>query len=56
MKIKLHKPRHNVWMASMVLFVVGLVASVISIPILSPIAFYLVALAAGLLLLGTWVF
>jgi hypothetical protein len=56
MKVKLHKPRRNVWMVSMVLFVVGLVASVVAIPILSPISFYLVAVAAALLLLGTWVF
>ncbi|MBN1430178.1 MAG: hypothetical protein JXB07_17545 [Anaerolineae bacterium] len=56
MKIKLHKPRRQVWMASMVAFLVGLVASVANIPILSPIAFFLVALAAAMLLLGTWIF
>jgi uncharacterized membrane protein YhaH (DUF805 family) len=56
MKIKLHKPRRDVWTVSLVLFLVGVVATVISIPLLSAIAFYLVVVAAALLLLGTWVF
>jgi hypothetical protein len=55
-KINLHKPRRNVWIVTLVVFLVGLVASVVNIPILSSIAFYLVALAAALLLLGTWIF
>jgi hypothetical protein len=41
---------------AMVLFVLGIVGSFVSIPLLSAAAFYLVTLPAALLLLGTWVF
>ncbi|MCP4544167.1 MAG: hypothetical protein GY832_44210 [Chloroflexi bacterium] len=56
MKIKLHRSNRNLWIVAMVLFVVGIVGSFVSIPLLSAAAFYLVALSAALLLLGTWVF
>ena len=56
MKIKLHRPSRNLWIVAMVLFIVGVVGSFISIPLLSAVASYLVILSAALLLLGTWVF
>lgn len=56
MKIKLHRPNRNVWNVAAILFIAGMIGSFIAIPILSPVAFYLVALSAVLLLLGTWVF
>jgi hypothetical protein len=56
MKIKLHRPKRNLWIVALVLFVLGLVGSFVAIPLLSQIAFYLVALSAVLLLLGTWIF
>ncbi len=40
----------------MVVFIAGMLGSFIAIPVLSSAAFYLVALSAALLLLGTWVF
>jgi hypothetical protein len=56
MKIKLHRPNRNLWIVALALFVAGIVGSFVSIPLLSAVAFYLVALSAVLLLLGTWVF
>jgi hypothetical protein len=55
MKIKLHKPRQSVWIVSLVLLILGLVATFVSVPILSQYAFLLIVLSAALLLLGTWV-
>jgi len=56
MKIKLHRPSRNLWNVAMVLFLAGMLGSFFSIPLLSTAAFYLIALSAVLLLLGTWVF
>ena len=56
MKIKLHRPSRNLWNVAMIVFIAGMFGSFIAIPVLSPVAFYLVALSAVLLLLGTWVF
>jgi hypothetical protein len=56
MKINLHRPKRNLWVLALVLFVVGLVGALVATPLLGPIAFYLVALSAALLLLGTWIF
>jgi hypothetical protein len=56
MKINLHKPKRNVWIISLILFAIGLISQAINIPLLSPLAFYLVVIANGLLLLGTWLF
>ncbi len=54
MKIKLHRPKRGLWNLALLLFILGLVGSYINLPILSDFAFYLVILAAALLLLGTW--
>ena len=55
MKIKLHKPKRGLWNVALLLFVLGLVSALVPIPLLSQFAFYLVVLAAALLLLGTWI-
>lgn len=55
MKIKLHRPKNSVWTLALVAFIVGILASLISIPLLSGLAFYLIAFSSGLLLLGTWI-
>lgn len=54
MKLRLHKPRREVWIVALVLLLVGLIAP--SLPVLSSFAFYAVALSAALMLLGTWLF
>jgi hypothetical protein len=56
MKIQLHKPQQAVWWVAVVLFVLGLFGGTGLIPLLGPLAFWLTAFAAGLLVLGTWVF
>lgn len=55
MKIRLHKPKSGLWNVALLLFILGLVGSYASIPILSQFAFLFVVLSAALLLLGTWV-
>lgn len=55
MKIKLHKPKQGLWNVALLLFILGLVGAFLPIPVLGGLAFYLVMLAAVLLLLGTWV-
>ena len=56
MRIKLHRPKRAIWNAAAILFVIGLVATYVPIPILNPLAFYLIIASAVLMLLGTWIF
>jgi hypothetical protein len=53
LKTRLHKPKQSIWSVALLLFIVGMVAPYL--PIIGGFAFYLVALSAALLLLGTWV-
>ncbi len=55
MKVRLHRPRRDLWNVALLLFILGLVGSFVRIPILSPFAFYLIVFSAALLLLGTWI-
>lgn len=55
MKVRLHKPKRGLWNVALLLFIVGVVGSLVAIPILSQFAFYLILISAALLLLGTWV-
>ncbi|WP_420630661.1 hypothetical protein [Candidatus Leptofilum sp.] len=55
MKIKLHRPRRAVWNVTVVLFLLSLAGFFLGVPILSDLAYYLMLLAASLLILGTWV-
>lgn len=55
MKFKLHRPNRNLWSVALVLFIIGVMASVAPVPVLSEFAFPMVVISAALLLLGTWV-
>ena len=55
MKIKLHRPRRSLWNLALLLLILGLLGTLVPIPILSGFAFYLVLASAALLLLGTWI-
>jgi len=55
MKVKLHRPKRGLWNVALLLFLLGLVGSVVSIPIISGYTFPLVVISAALLLLGTWI-
>ncbi|MBN2554610.1 MAG: hypothetical protein JXA97_01620 [Anaerolineales bacterium] len=50
--MRLSQPTRNVFYISVALGVIGLIAKVITIPILSPFAFWLVAIGFVLLVLG----
>ena len=55
MNIKLHRPRRAVWNVTVILFLLSVAGFFSIIPFLSPFAYYLMLLAASLLILGTWV-
>ena len=51
--MKLSAPKVITWWVALVLAVLGLIASLVTIPVLSGFAFWLVLIAAALLLLAT---
>jgi hypothetical protein len=51
--MKLSAPKVITWWVALVLAVLGLLASLVTIPVLSGFAFWLVLIAAALLLLAT---
>ena len=51
--MKLSAPKVITWWVALVLAVVGIIASLVTIPVLSGFAFWLVAIAAVLLLIAT---
>ena len=51
--MKLNAPKTITWWIAVVLGVVGIVASLVAIPVVSPFAFWLVAIAFVLLALAT---
>ena len=55
MKIKLHRPKPGLWNLALLVFVVGLLAFIFPVPIVSQYAFHIVAVSSLLLLLGTWI-
>ena len=55
MNIKLHRPRRAVWNVTVILFLLSLAGFFLGIPILDQLAYYLMLLAASILILGTWV-
>lgn len=55
MRIRLHKPGRGLWTVALLLFILGVVGTYVSIPIVSQLALYLLVLSAALLLLGTWI-
>jgi hypothetical protein len=52
--MKLNPPKNSTWLLAVVLGVVGLVSSYITIPVLSTLSFWLVALGWLLLVLATY--
>jgi hypothetical protein len=52
-KMKLSSPKRTTWWVALVLGAVGLLASVVSIPVLSGLAFWLVLAGLVLLLVAT---
>jgi hypothetical protein len=53
-EMKLNPPKNSTWLLAVVLGVVGLVSSYITIPVLSTLSFWLVALGWLLLVLATY--
>jgi uncharacterized membrane protein YphA (DoxX/SURF4 family) len=54
MKLKLNAPTKVVWIISLVLGVVGIIAKLVTIPVISGLAFWLVAVGLVLMLLATY--
>jgi hypothetical protein len=52
--MKLNAPKKITWWISLILAVVGLIGNLVAIPVVSGIDFWLVLVAAGLLLLATY--
>ncbi len=55
MKIRLHRPRRALWNVTVVIFLFSLAGFFLGVPVLDALAYYLMLLAASLLVLGTWV-
>jgi hypothetical protein len=51
--MRLNQPKVITWWIALVIAVVGLIAHLVTIPVLSGFAFWLVVIAAALLLLAT---
>jgi hypothetical protein len=52
--MKLNAPKQITWIVAVVLAVIGLIGHLVTIPVLTPLAFWLVFVAAVLLLLATY--
>jgi uncharacterized membrane protein HdeD (DUF308 family) len=52
--MKLNAPKNITWWISLALGVVGLIASFVSIPVLSGLSFWLVVIGLALLLVATY--
>jgi hypothetical protein len=52
--MKLNAPKQITWWIALVLAVVGLIGFLVTIPVVTDIAFWLELVAAGLLLLATY--
>ncbi|VAW30694.1 hypothetical protein MNBD_CHLOROFLEXI01-89 [hydrothermal vent metagenome] len=55
MKIKLHRPRRALWNVTVIIFLLSLAGFFLGVPVLDRLAYFLMLLAASLLILGTWV-
>jgi hypothetical protein len=53
--MRLNAPKKNIWLISIIVGILGIVATFIAIPFVSVYAFWFVAVAFVLLLLGTTV-
>jgi hypothetical protein len=52
--MKLNAPKKNVWLIALILGVIGIISALVTIPFLSTIAIWLVAIAWLLLILATY--
>ena len=52
--MRLNPPKNSTWRLALLLGAAGVTAQFVSIPVLSPISFWLVLLGWLLLLLGAW--
>lgn len=52
--MKLNAPKVIVWVIALVLGVLGIIAALVTIPVLSSVSFWLVAIAWLLLILATY--
>ena len=55
MSIRLHRPRRALWNVTVIIFLLSLAGFFLGVPLLDQLAYYLMLLAASLLILGTWV-
>lgn len=52
--MKLNAPKQITWIIAVVIGIVGLIANFVTIPVISPLAFWLVFVAFALLALGSY--
>jgi hypothetical protein len=53
--MKLSAPKQVTWIVALVLAVVGVIASLVTIPVLTGLAFWIVVVAAVILLVATFI-
>lgn len=53
--MRLNAPKQITWIIALILGIVGLVAELVTIPVLSNIAFWIVLVALALMLLATYI-
>ena len=53
--MKLNAPKQITWLIAVVLAVIGLIAQLVAIPVLSTLSFWLVLVAVVLLLVATYI-
>lgn len=51
----LSAPKQVTWLIALVLGIIGLIAQLVTIPVLSPLAFWIVLLALVILLVATFI-
>jgi len=52
--MQLNAPKQITWLIALALVVIGIIAQLVTIPVLSGLAFWIVVIAAVLLLLATY--
>jgi hypothetical protein len=55
MKLKLSAPKQITWLIAVILGVIGLLAQLVTIPVLSSLAFWIVLVALILMLVATFI-
>lgn len=53
--MKLSAPKQITWIIALILGIVGILAAIITIPVLSPLAIWIVVVALALMLLATYI-